>query len=33
MAFDIIVVGSGSGLEVSSEAADRGLKVHFYGRL
>lgn len=26
-AFDMIVIGSGSGLEVSSEAADRGLKV------
>ena len=25
--FDIIVIGSGSGLEVSSEAADRGLSV------
>ena len=25
--FDVIVIGSGSGLEVSSEAADRGLKV------
>lgn len=25
--FDVIVIGSGSGLEVSSEAAERGLKV------
>ena len=25
--FDLIVIGSGSGLEVSSEAADRGLSV------
>ena len=25
--FDMIVIGSGSGLEVSSEAADRGLSV------
>ncbi len=25
--FDLIVVGSGSGLEVSSEAAERGLSV------
>ena len=25
--FDVIVIGSGSGLEVSSEAADRGLSV------
>ena len=25
--FDLIVIGSGSGLEVSSEAVDRGLSV------
>ena len=25
--FDLIVIGSGSGLEVSSEAGDRGLSV------
>ena len=25
--FDVIVIGSGSGLEISSEAAEKGMKV------